>query len=213
MTAPSHTDTAGFGSAGGLAAGAGVSSSLPLSSLPLSSLPLSSLPLRGALAHEGAPDLFEGQLASWRDLSERYAQGPGALLMSCDLDQVVRFAGAGLAYLATPFTKEVQRGGRYAPDLGELAVFEASRWAAHLAASGITAISPAVQAVAMVEAGSRLDPLDQDFWQAWCNRLLRRCSSVIIPPLPGRYGSAGVLFEAQAMLARNCRVFVVNGEG
>ena len=131
------------------------------------------------------------------------------------LADVISHARGRLAYLATPYSKIALCGcGAWHQGASLEAAVRAARWAKVLAAEGVTAVSPIVQAVEMVHAdlADMLDPLDEVFWEGWCRPLLAASEVVIVPPIPGWQESEGIWIEVCAALRSNRRVFQI-GEG
>jgi len=130
-----------------------------------------------------------------------------------DLDTVAIRCRGRLVYLASPFTKlVVGADGHYDFGRGLVAATYAARWSRRLAAVGVTAVSPIIQAVEMVHGDSPpiLDPLDQKFWTCWCAPLLQACRAVVVPPIPGWAESDGVWRELRAALTAGRSVFQVD---
>lgn len=128
---------------------------------------------------------------------------------------VARWANGGApVYLATPYSKRVTRGGKWAHDLSLYASAQAAREMSRLARVGITAVSPIVQAAEMVhsevaegvDGKSRLDPLDQDFWERWCRPLLATCCAIVVPDLDGWEQSEGIYHEVMTVLKDSNRL-------
>lgn len=157
----------------------------------------------------GALGLMDSDI-DWSGLQDRFAFDGGLLHMRAGVEDVVRRLRGRLVYLATPYSREVvdPQSGRFEVWRGEAMAYEAARWSAIFAASGVTAISPIVAAHA-ADAGGSLDPLDASFWTAWCAPLLSACGAVVVPPIVGRERSSGVFYEAAFALRRNVRVMVV----
>ncbi len=142
----------------------------------------------------------------WPGLRAEYA-GTGLLHEGLTVPDAVPVLGAGLAYLASPYSLRVVEGGRFLPYLSDMAADEAAGWSAALARGGVTAISPIVQAAPMIYHG--IDPLDQPFWTRWCRPLLLAAQSVVIPPIRGWEVSLGVWHEATEALAACRRVVLL----
>lgn len=149
----------------------------------------------------------------WRYLAEYYAQGGYGLLRTdaTFIDAVDRCRGS-LAYLATPYSRNaVKPDGQWCPVRSDGMAHEAAKWAAHCAVNGLTVVSPIVQAVAAIntDVSQSLDPLDEKFWTHWCAPLLAACHAVIVPPIDGWQGSAGVWHEVCRALRCNNPVFLI----
>lgn len=135
--------------------------------------------------------------------------------VNAPLAEVVEHCRGRLCYLATPYTKRAQFGGKFSQERSFGCAVEAARWLTTLAVEGVTAVSPIVQSVEMISAdllNQQLDPLDQQFWAAWCRPLLRACDVIIVPPIPGWQESEGIWAEVDAALRSYRRVFLI-GEG
>jgi len=146
---------------------------------------------------------------------DEYAGG-GLLYRGASLDQVADRCPAGMAYLATPYSKVVTEGvtGAWSPWRSEAAAHAASTWVSALADIQITAVSPIVLAVGAVHCGGdQLDPLDHEFWMAWCAPILSASRAVIIPPINGWDDSLGVWQEAIAALTSNRSVYLISERG
>lgn len=160
------------------------------------------------------------QLPSLRDwgCSALDAYADACLLRrDAGLADVISHARGRLAYLATPYSKNALCDcGAWRPGASLEAAVRAARWAKVLAAEGVTAVSPIVQAVEMVHAdlSNMLDPLDAVFWEGWCRPLLAASGVVIVPPIQGWKDSEGIWGEVCAALRSNSGVFLIReGEG
>lgn len=119
-------------------------------------------------------------------------------------------------YLATPYTKLSTGVGAALADSGlNFAARSAGLWVAQLAREGVTAVSPiqsahnACRSQWVMDDPSLLDPLDADFWYAWCAPILAVSASVIIPPIAGWRDSVGVAQEAVTALETERPVYVL----
>ena len=147
----------------------------------------------------------------WDWLRQTFPAGTG-LRFGVGLCDVIGQCTGRLAYLATPYSKlVVDDDGRWQADLSRIHEARASRWARALALDGITAISPILMACGICHADLEgyFDPLDNGFWAAWCQPLLRRSDTVIIPQMYGWQDSRGVWREACHALCHNQPVFVI----
>lgn len=150
------------------------------------------------------------------------------VLTRCFPEQVaVMMGGRGMAYVATPYSRESCDGDG-------LWDFQKSLACARLAAleldalrmAGVSGVSPIVQAHAMVEFTGgyqavghgggvvfvpRIDPLDAAMWQRWCMPILAAASCVVVPDLPGWDRSLGVKFEVMAAIDQGKPVFLYAG--
>jgi len=123
---------------------------------------------------------------------------------------------AGIAYLATPYSKVVlDADGLWDQRLSLDASARAARASAALARHGVTALSPIVQTAEMCHCSSlsardpgALDPLDAAFWTRWCAPLLAAARAVIVPDIPGWDQSDGIWAEVVSALGCNLPVYV-----
>lgn len=141
----------------------------------------------------------------WAMLSGLYS-GSGLLMLDAAFEDVLRHARSSLAYLATPYSKEVlDARGQWSAVRSELLGHEAATWAGHLAVNGVSAISPIIQSSWMVSAdfAHNIDPLDDVFWINWCRPLLVKADLIIIPPLNGWDRSRGIWHEVWQALHNN----------
>jgi len=149
----------------------------------------------------------------WGHMALGAYAGAGLLYRDAPLAAVVAQARGQMAYLATPYSKiAVGDDGVWDPGRSLEAAVGAARWGMLLAAEGVTAVSPIVQAVEMVHAdrAQLLDPLDAVFWERWCRPLLDASDMVIVPPMSGWQHSDGIWAEICAALGRQCRVFLIS---
>ncbi len=128
-----------------------------------------------------------------------------------DLLTVSRECRGDLCYLASPYTRLCQRAGGFDAAASARCGIDATEYAARLALVGVTAISPIALASMMVSMSLSLKPLDGAFWGRWCQPLLRKCSKVIVLPLPGYMESTGVWHEVRHALQSQKRVYVLGG--
>ncbi len=135
------------------------------------------------------------------------------LVRDATVADVVSRCRSRLCYLATPYTKIARHpDGGYCPTGSLEAAAKAARWARLLALEGITAVSPIVQSVEMVNANlinGDLDPLDQVFWENWCRALLRASAVVVVPPIPGWDESDGIWTEVRLALEWQMQVLLI----
>ena len=129
------------------------------------------------------------------------------------LGDVISHSRGCLSYLATPYSKLARDDDGAFSSAGSLeCAARAARWARLLALEGITAVSPIIQAVEMVHVDvidPQLDPLDERFWEGWCQPLLNACGGVIVPPIPGWKESEGIWVEVCAALRAQRPVFLI----
>ena len=120
------------------------------------------------------------------------------------LIDVAQHCRGSLSYLATPYSKvALDAWGDWCPSTSLECAEQAGLCARSLALAGVTAISPIIQAVEMVHADfrdERLDPLDAEFWEAWCRPLLAASWYVIVPPIDGWAESDGIWLEVRTAL-------------
>lgn len=136
------------------------------------------------------------------------------------------FGGKQPVYLATPYSREaVDVLGCWSYQASNQAKRRAARACADLLNHGVTAISPVVLAVAMINATGafgvtrregfqfvpRLDPLDGGLWYDWCQPLLSMCGAVAVPDVPGWQDSNGIYAEVAQALTRNIPVYIYGG--
>lgn len=159
-----------------------------------------------------------GEAIDWPALLRPAAGPPELMKLGAGPALVARHCRWGQpVYLATPYTRRAAGpDGCWCAERSRAALAEAAREAARLAAVGVTAVSPVVLAVSMVEAeaeagavpGPRLDPMDEGFWRDWCRPILDACCAVVVPDLPGWRESAGVWREVRLALAWQRPVFL-----
>lgn len=151
---------------------------------------------------------------AWGNILQGDAAAIGLIMLAATPETVASGARGGLVYLATPYSREVRgRGGRWSFEKSVLMQCYAAQAADALLAVGITAISPIVQAAAMVQSreGRGVDPLDRDAWTAWCRPMLNACAALVVPDVPGWQRSEGVHAEVAWALSTNRRVYVYAG--
>ena len=147
---------------------------------------------------------LERHAADWPDLSA-----------GLTLADVAGRAGSGISYLATPYSRiAVDHDGTWNSALSEQASDMACWVAAGLARRGVTAISPVVNAHAMLlatfVARDRFpDPLDHAFWMRWCRPLLFASDRVLVPPIAGWRASVGVWHEVGLALRNGIPVWLI----
>lgn len=123
-------------------------------------------------------------------------------------------------YLASPYTKIAQRGGKWAYDLSLMASARAAQELGRLARVGVTGVSPIVQSAeiahverALVASGQMLDPLDAAFWERWCRPMLNTSGAVVVPDIEGWAQSEGVMREVMWTLRETNRpIFFYAGD-
>ncbi|WP_052265140.1 DUF1937 family protein [Ruegeria sp. ANG-R] len=147
----------------------------------------------------------------WAALIRAY---PDDVLLHVDspVSEVVRSARSRMAYLATPYSKEVLNDdGRWDRALSLDVEMRTARWARLFARDGLTVVSPILQACAIVHADTEgdIDPMDDHFWSAWCMPLMSVSASFIIPPMEGWDRSWGVWREACWALWHNIPVYLI----
>ena len=140
------------------------------------------------------------------------------LYRNARLADVIAHCRGRLVYLATPYSKiAVGDDGQWDVGLSIDAMIRAAHWARHLALEGITAVSPIVQSAEMVHAryldsSDPMDPLDADFWTAWCAPLLEASAAVVVPPIRGWCESLGIRHEVIEALTSGRPVFVLHAD-
>ena len=144
--------------------------------------------------------------------------GKSLLYRNARLADVIAHCRGRLVYLATPYSKiAVGDDGQWDVGLSFDAMMRAAHWARHLALEGITAVSPIVQSAEMVHAScvfesDPLDPMDADFWTAWCAPLLEASAAVVVPPIRGWRESLGIRHEVIEALTSGRPVFVLHAD-
>ncbi len=139
---------------------------------------------------------------------------PGNVLLHPDWSvvDIAQSVHGRIAYLATPYTREVLNDDfQFDRALSLQVEIRTARWARTFALLGATTISPILQACAMCSADveGHLDPLDDPFWAGFCQPLLTASAAVIVPPMPGWDRSRGVWREACDALRHNVPVYLV----
>lgn len=146
---------------------------------------------------------------SWaRDLSSDTRVRRGALDAFC----AVAF---GQVYVATPYTRRAAPEGVFMFDHAADAAKEALEVQLALTLAGVCAVSPIVQAHAMVLARRRAGlseaarfALDAAFWTAWCAPMLHASRWVYVPAIEGWTRSDGIRHEVTEALAANKLVWL-----
>lgn len=151
----------------------------------------------------------------WADPVFDRLSGVGLFCYHQPFSRIVLECRGRLCYLATPYTKVVSSGSAWDwnPATSVEAAVRAARCSRALAVEGVTAVSPVIQSVEMIQsdiAGQSLNPLDGAFWKKWCAPLLRASEVVILPNLPGWAESDGVWAEVRYALNANTRVFLMD---
>jgi hypothetical protein len=117
-----------------------------------------------------------------------------------------------LVYLATPYSKRARdAAGAFDWAAADEAAREANAYCAAFERLGLTAISPIVNAHAIVRRhGVEMGPqaaaalaLDAVHWTRWCAPLLAACGAVYVPALRGFDVSDGIAHEVAEALAAN----------
>lgn len=150
---------------------------------------------------------------------QRLDEGAGIVHWGASPAAIARRA-SGPAWLASPIT--LRFGGEGEADwfVLERLLREAALDLDALALAGVSAISPAVQALEMIRArglgwersirGAR-GVLDRDYWMRWCQPLFRACTLVVVSDRPGWQASQGIALEVSHALERNVPVFFMAG--
>lgn len=175
---------------------------------------------------------MSGAVFNWRVLNEHLAdlaeappdwpalfamQRDGDLPLTCrfgvEMEDLARWLPPGQAYLASPYSLEaVDAEGNFERWRSWRAASQASRVQHALMAHGITAVSPIVQADAMVFAGPEVDPLDDGLWHRWCRPMMNASRAVIVSDQPGWHRSRGVWAEAIWAIRHSVHLAVLAGE-
>lgn len=148
-----------------------------------------------------APEIVTSSLVHW----------------GCNPAHIAQFCTGRLTYLASPVTTRAASESAQ----GDPGWFILQRMALEcaldldaLARAGVTAVSPVLQALCMIEArGSSermhgaLGLLDRDGWMRWGAPLLRVCSAIVVTDRSGWSESRGVAAEVQYALSVNMMVF------
>ncbi|MBS9718972.1 DUF1937 family protein [Pseudohalocynthiibacter aestuariivivens] len=149
--------------------------------------------------------------SDWAGLKADFADS-SLLSVDCLLMDALLKCRGRLVYLATPYSRiSLNLDGEWCPVRSDAAAFLAAKWAAHCAVNGITAISPIVHAVQMVNAdiAGAIDPLADAFWSKWCQPLLENSDAVFVPAMEGWDKSIGVWREVCWAVERNAPVFLI----
>ncbi|WP_170335014.1 DUF1937 family protein [Ruegeria arenilitoris] len=150
---------------------------------------------------------------NWKSAALAEFEDSALLRRDATMADLVSRSRSRLCYLATPYTKLAQHSdGGFCPTKSVEASVKAARWSRLLALEGVTAVSPIVQAVEMINAdiiNQQLDPLDEKFWELWCRPLLRASAVVIVPPIPGWDQSEGVWHEVRQALLSQVQVILI----
>lgn len=165
---------------------------------------------------------------AWGPILAAAARGdlPGVAVGQSAASVAKSFGGRQPVYLATPYSREcLDVLDVWSQEESDRMAHRASIAAAHLLAVGVTALSPIVQAVGMVNATGvvqvqngrkvrffpAINPLDAAMWVRWCQPLLNVCGAMVVPDIPGWDQSAGVWSEVQFAVARQIPVFIYGG--
>lgn len=130
-------------------------------------------------------------------------------------DLAVRARGRQV-YVATPFTLRLRGRTVYGRGVAAHRVaVEAAQALDALAREGVSAVSPVLMAVSMIQSRSLSEAptaqggyLDHAFWMDWSRRILEASGAVWVPDMDGWQASVGIAREVEWALARNVRVFV-----
>ena len=123
---------------------------------------------------------------------------------------------SGQVYLATPYIELAAPEGVFRPPIARLMANAAALRARQLAELGICAVSPVVQAQALVEdkkahrgirAAARW-ALDADYWARWCAPMRAASRALYVPDIPGWRESAAIERDVRDVVARNGPVYV-----
>lgn len=139
----------------------------------------------------------------WSAVRAAIASGRAAQFMA---PHDVAAQGAGLVYLATPYSAWHRAG------LGPWAARRAAEAAERFARLGVPCFAPIVIAEAMLQGRDcALDPLDDDFWTAWCAPALRACDCVVVADVEGWEASFGCAHEAREALRLGKPLWLMSG--
>lgn len=150
-----------------------------------------------------------GKAPAWGAIMNVRDWGPDRLIHFGATPESVAREARGMVYLATPYSRiAVDGAGRWSRVESMIAAEHAARHAVRLAALGVTAIAPIVQAAAMCHATHAIDPLDAAFWTRWCAPLLGQSSAVVVPDIRGWDRSEGIWLEAREAVSAGKPVHV-----
>jgi len=163
---------------------------------------------------------------STRAICTRFLEDHMIRLMSKEA-VVMTLAAEGLRapYLATPYTKRSTNfNGDFCLDSAGRAAGDAEAWAGWFAAHGVSVDCPISEGHRATMAGRfvgldgrvqileyDLDPLDVDFWAAWCAPRIERADCMVIPPIYGRGDSQGIAAEMLEFQNTGRPVFIIDG--
>ncbi|MBD3785650.1 MAG: DUF1937 family protein [Sphingomonadales bacterium] len=131
--------------------------------------------------------------------------------------KVVAQHNSGLAYLATPYTREVLVKGKWSLEKSVEFSMLAAREVIMLMRYGVTAVSPIVLAAEGLHAqasnpGTKVNALDRRRWSDWRRPIFNAARFVIVPRISGWDECEAVFSEVEEALARNMPVFIYGGE-
>lgn len=115
----------------------------------------------------------------------------------CVHSSLSHFAIHPLVYIATPYSLARDKEAMYEAAL---------HWQAFISEKGFSGISPIVLGHNM-----HLPHWSHSDWLRYCFPILDACGSVFIPPISGRWESAGIAAEVERAL-RQCKPIVVWGD-
>lgn len=146
----------------------------------------------------------------WEWLRGRFDR---AALLHVDISfgEVVARCRGQLAYLATPYSKEVIVADNWCPLASAELAERAACWMKRFAVKGVSAPSPIVLACAALQVDTllELDPMDAGFWTSFNNSLLGKSDCVIVPAMWGWEESRGIWREVCSALDANKPVYLV----
>ena len=145
--------------------------------------------------YSGPPD--------WNDLGVDFA-GSGLLFFRLSVAELKRRARGRVCFLAVPYA-ELTTGRA-------LVAGQAAEWRAHLLPD-VVAVSPAVDSETLLEAGrASVSAANNAVWWVDMTRMyLNASEAVIIPPIDSWESSREVYQIAEAALAVNRPVYVIEG--
>lgn len=139
----------------------------------------------------------------WTSVRAAIASGRASQFLSA---ADIAAQGAGLVYLATPYS-HWHRAGR-----GPWAARKAAEAAERFARLGVPCFAPIVLADAMLQTRDcALDPLDDEFWTGWCAPALRACDCVVVADVEGWERSFGCAHESREALRLGKPLFLMGG--
>jgi hypothetical protein len=152
--------------------------------------------------------------ADWPEILAPLGRWSGLVLAGSSAEIVHREAPhGGVAFLATPYTGEVQLKRVWRPQRSALMSALAAREMLRLYLAGVSAVCPVLQLAEMCHAsglvdGAALDPLDDAAWAEWSRPLLEAAALIVVPNLQGWSRCPLILRQVQWALGRGLPVHV-----